>query len=115
MDQELTKDEKKALEIVAYLLPAIITPLGFPLALKLIPPGGAYGFRTAKSLESLEAWYSMNFVGGIGLTIAGLLSLAFVYSLHKGERSGSIRKLFTSLAFCLFAIFIAIAGTLWLG
>ncbi|MGC8667416.1 MAG: SdpI family protein [Chthonomonadales bacterium] len=43
----------------------LILILGIPLTLGRIPRNGIYGFRTAKTLASDEAWYPANrFAGG---------------------------------------------------
>ncbi len=42
-------------------LPALTLVLGIPLALKLVPPNRVYGYRTATTFASPEAWYQVNF------------------------------------------------------
>jgi len=107
----MTDSEKAILKYLSYFLPLIYIPLGLPLALKLITPQGTYGFRTARTMGDLDTWFTVNFVGGVALIVAGLLSLSFVYFLHRGARPGSIRKLiasyFISILTLLIAIFVA--------
>ena len=41
------------LVLLAYILPGLATVLGLPMALRMVPPNRFYGYRTAKTLESL--------------------------------------------------------------
>jgi hypothetical protein len=48
-------------------LPLLTILLGIPLALKVVPPNRFYGFRTATTFSSPEAWYQINFATGLAL------------------------------------------------
>lgn len=58
-------------------LGSIFALLGVPLAARLVPPNGVYGFRTAATLRDRATWYRVNRVAGIDLIGGGaLLGLA---------------------------------------
>ncbi len=65
-------------------LPALMLVLGVPLALKLVPPNRFYGYRTATSFASPEAWYQINFATGLALIAAGAASGTFALLLSQG-------------------------------
>jgi len=73
------------IQVVAYLLPAILAVLAVPLALGMVPPNGLYGFRTPKTLSSPDIWYPANRFAGWLMIAAGALTLCFNYvvlSMH---------------------------------
>jgi len=110
----MNDDEKLILKCLSFFLPVFYIPLGIPLALKSVPPSGAYGFRTKRTLANTEVWYSVNFTGGLSLIFAGLFSLLFVYWLHRNS-AGSIRKLILSYAISLLLLTVAVIIAFWLG
>ncbi|MGH7075362.1 MAG: SdpI family protein [Stellaceae bacterium] len=65
-------------------LPALTLVLGIPLSLKLVPPNRFYGYRTASSFASPEAWYQINFATGLALIAAGILSGVCALMLSQG-------------------------------
>lgn len=69
-------------------LPALSALLFAPLALRLIQPNRAYGYRTLESLSSPEAWYRANEIAGwlgIGCSVAALLiNVYLVWSGRPG-------------------------------
>jgi hypothetical protein len=65
-------------------LPALIFVLGFPLALGWVSPNRFYGFRTATTFSSFDAWYRINFATGVALIVAGVLSGMAVFLLDHG-------------------------------
>jgi|SRR5713226_2269525 len=65
-------------------LPALTLVLGIPLALKLVPPNRVYGYRTATTFASPEAWYQVNFATGLALIAAGLVSGICIILLSYG-------------------------------
>jgi hypothetical protein len=91
-------------------LPLLTILLGLPLALKLVPPNRFYGFRTATTFSSLEAWYQINFATGLALLAAGILSGILVLVLGSGiivlkpESRYRTGILFTALCTVLFLI-----------
>jgi uncharacterized membrane protein len=95
-------------------LPALILVLGIPLALKLVPPNGFYGYRTATSFASPEAWYQTNFATGLALIAAGVVSGIRVLLLGQGviapkpEPRFIVGLLATGLITLLFLIAVAI-------
>ena len=111
---QMKDDEKLVFKFLSFLLPATYVPIGIPLALKLIPPGGAYGFRTKTTLANSDVWYSVNFIGGFSLVVAGLLSLSLIYLLHRNS-TGSFAKLIVSYAISILFLIIAIIFAFCLG
>ena len=54
----------------------IIAAASVPLMLKLVPPNGAYGFRTRQTLASPEVWFRANRFAGCALFIAAAITAA---------------------------------------
>jgi len=67
------------IQLVAYLLPAILMVLAVPLVLGIVPPNMLYGFRTSKTRSSPEIWYPANRFAGWWMIAAGALTLGFNY------------------------------------
>jgi uncharacterized membrane protein len=65
-------------------LPALTLALGIPLALRWVPPNRFYGYRTATTFSSVEAWYQVNRATGLALIAAGLISGILVLFLDQG-------------------------------
>jgi hypothetical protein len=65
-------------------MPAVIFLLGLPLAFRWVSPNRLYGFRTATTFSSLDAWYQINFATGVALVAAGVLSGLAVVLLACG-------------------------------
>jgi len=65
-------------------LPALLLALGIPLALRLVPPNRFYGYRTATTFASPEAWYRINLATGLALIAAGVASGICAYLLSQG-------------------------------
>jgi hypothetical protein len=65
-------------------LPVLVFITGIPLALRLVPPNRWYGFRTAATLSSPEAWYPINAATGVALVAAGALGGIVVLLLSQG-------------------------------
>jgi SdpI/YfhL protein family len=65
-------------------LPAFAFLAGIPLALRLVPPNRFYGYRTATSFASLEAWYELNWATGVALIAAGIVGAIAVLLLAQG-------------------------------
>ncbi len=58
------------------IAPVFIMVLALPLILNKVPKNGFYGFRTPKTLSGTdEQWYQVNHEAGIGMFIAGSVSL----------------------------------------
>jgi hypothetical protein len=70
--------------MLSAVLPALLLVLGIPLALRVVPPNRFYGYRTATTFASPEAWYRINFATGLALIAAGLASGICVYLLSQG-------------------------------
>lgn len=111
----MTDEEKTVLKFLSFVLPIVYIIAGIPLALKRVAPGGVYGFRTPETLSSPDVWYSVNFVGGLSLILAGVLAFIFIWVLHKPTKTGSIRKLIASLGVSILAVLVAIMAAFWLG
>ena len=72
------------LRILFIALPAFLLVTGIPLVLRLVPPNRFYGYRTATSFASLEAWYQLNWATGIALIAAGVVGGIVVLALTLG-------------------------------
>jgi uncharacterized membrane protein len=72
------------LQVLFFGLPALSFALGIPLALRLVPPNRFYGFRTATSFSSLEAWYQINFATGLAMMAAGAAGGVLALLLAQG-------------------------------
>jgi hypothetical protein len=72
------------LRVLFYGLPALIFVVGLPLALQWVGPNRLYGFRTATTFSSLNAWYQINFATGVALIVSGILSGVVVVLLDHG-------------------------------
>ena len=57
------------LALVAYVPPGLAVVFGIPMALGLVPPR-FYGYRTRRTLSSVDVWYRANRVCGWSLAIA---------------------------------------------
>jgi hypothetical protein len=62
----------KNLPVLIALLMIVISA---PMALKMVPPNGYFGFRTPKTLSSTTIWYAANQRAGLSLICAGILTL----------------------------------------
>jgi uncharacterized membrane protein len=58
------------------LMALLMIAVSVPMALKLVPPNGYFGFRTPKTLSSTPIWYAANQRAGFSLICAGVLTLA---------------------------------------
>lgn len=59
----------------------IFIALGLPLALRIVPPNGLYGFRTKKTLSNQEIWYKANAYSGRCFLISGIVMVIGDYFL----------------------------------
>lgn len=95
-------------------MPGLLFVLGIPLALKLVPPNRFYGFRTATTFSSLEAWYQINFATGLALMAAGVMGAVSVLLLNyeiialKPDIRYFVGIMLTALATLLFLLPVAI-------
>lgn len=53
--------------------------ISIPLALDLLPPNSAFGFKTAKTFSSPEVWREANTFLGWALITASLIGLGITY------------------------------------
>jgi hypothetical protein len=65
------KEQLRARLIASCVIFAIIS---VPLILRVVPPNGIYGFRTATTQSSRELWYPANAFAGWALLTAASLS-----------------------------------------
>ena len=75
------------LRILFIGLPVLVLALGIPLASQWVPPNRFYGFRTAPTFASVEAWSQVNRATGLALLAAGLISGFLVLLLDQGVLS----------------------------
>ena len=100
-------------------LPAIAFALGIPLILRLVPPNRFYGFRTATSFSSADAWYQINFAMGLALVAAGAVAGLLVLFLSHGpftlkpEVRYLVGILFTAIITLAFLIPVVIYSNKW--
>ena len=72
------------LRILFIGFPVLVLALGIPLASQLVPPNRFYGYRTATTFASVEAWYRVNRAAGLALIGAGLIRGFIVALLAQG-------------------------------
>ena len=72
------------LRLVFIALPVFLLVSGIPLALRLVPPNRFYGYRTATSFGSPQAWYALNWATGLALIAAGIVGAVTVLLLVQG-------------------------------
>jgi SdpI/YhfL family protein len=93
-------------------LPIFVLLSGVPLTLRLVPPNRFYGYRTAITLSSLDAWYQINFATGLAMIAAGIVGGIAVLLLDQGiivlkpESRYMIGIMITALAMLLFLIVV---------
>jgi len=93
---------------ISFLVPCgIIAVASVPLILKLVPPNGAYGFRTQQTLADPELWFRANRFAGCALFIASGVSAIILLS-QPGWASGSS---LTGLAVLVVPLVIALAAS----
>ena len=74
--------------IMSLLIPcAIIAVASIPLMLGIVPPNGAYGFRTRQTLANPELWFRANRFAGFALFIAAATS-AGIFFIQPEYASG---------------------------
>jgi SdpI/YfhL protein family len=95
-------------------LPILVFLSAVPLTLKLVPPNRFYGYRTATTLSSLDAWYQVNFATGLAMIAAGIVGGIAVLLLDQGvivlklESRYIIGISITGLATLLFLIVVVV-------
>ena len=57
----------------------VMAILSVPLILKLVPPNGLYGIRTARALSDSTIWFALNAFGGWCILIAACVSATLLY------------------------------------
>jgi hypothetical protein len=85
----------------------------------LVPPNRFYGFRTATSYSSADAWYQINFATGLALVaagvVAGLLALFLSHGLFtlKPEVRYLVDILSTAIITLAFLVPVVIYSNKW--
>ena len=67
--------------VIGVGLPLLILMLSLPMILGKVPPNGAYGFRTPKTMSSPEVWYPANRAAGWFMLAAMVVSICFNVAL----------------------------------
>ena len=67
--------------LIGVAVPLLILLLSIPMILGKVPPNGAYGFRTAKTLSSPDVWYPANRAAGWFMLAAVAVSICFNLAL----------------------------------
>ena len=107
------------LRVLFIALPALTLALGIPLILRLVPPNRFYGFRTATSFSSADAWYQINFAMGLALVAAGAVAGLLVLFLSHGpftlkpEVCYLVGILFTAIITLAFLVPVVIYSNKW--
>jgi hypothetical protein len=70
-DGHLDTERKRAQLIASCVLLVIIS---IPLILRVVPPNGVYGFRTASTQSNSAVWYPANAFMGWALVVAAAIS-----------------------------------------
>jgi len=102
------------LRVLSVSLPILVLLSGVPLTLRLVPPNRFYGYRTATTFSSLDAWYQINFATGLAMIAAGIVGGIAVLLLDQGiivlkpESRDMIGIMITALAMLLFLIVVVL-------
>ena len=67
--------------VIGVGVPLLILVLSVPMILGNVPPNGAYGFRTPKTMSSPEVWYPANRAAGWFMLAAMVVSICFNLAL----------------------------------
>ena len=67
--------------LVGVAVPLLILLLSVPMILGKVPPNGAYGFRTPKTLSSPDVWYPANRASGWFMLAAMAAAICFNLAL----------------------------------
>ena len=67
--------------MIGVAVPLLILLLSIPMILGNVPPNGAYGFRTPKTLSSPDIWYPANRAAGWFMLVAMVVSICFNVAL----------------------------------
>ena len=107
------------LRVLFIAFPALTFALGIPLILMLVPPNRFYGFRTATSYSSADAWYQINFATGLALVAAGVVAGLLILFLSQGpftlksEVRYLVGILFTAIITLAFLVPVVIYSNKW--
>jgi hypothetical protein len=88
------------LTLIAYVLPGLAVVFGIPMALGLVPPNRFYGYRTRKTLSSLDVWYRANRVSGWSMLVAGIAALGHnaLFRHDHADLPSTTQQLFMTLS-----------------
>ena len=64
-----------AKHLIGVVVPLVVLVLSIPMILGKVPPNGAYGFRTPKTLSSEDVWYPANRAAGWFMLAAMAISI----------------------------------------
>lgn len=70
---------RKRAQLIALCIVLIV--ISIPLILRVVPPNGLYGFRTAATQSSRAIWYPANAFMGWALSIAAVISAILLVML----------------------------------
>jgi uncharacterized membrane protein len=96
----------------APLLPLVFVFVGGPMALKLVPPNGFYGVRTAEALSSADAWYSANFAAGAVAVLFGLAATAINIAVRRSAATPAQKLHIPFLTTIGVGVAVTVAGVL---
>jgi uncharacterized membrane protein len=72
--------------------PLFIAAVSLPMALRIVPPNGVYGLRTARTLSSPEIWYASNFRAGAAGVVLGILGALIVLAIMRSRSMSDVTK-----------------------
>jgi SdpI/YhfL family protein len=86
--------------LVAYVLPGLAAVFGIPMGMGLIPPNRFYGFRTRKTLSSVDIWYRANRFSGWALAIAGIAAVGhnILFQHDHANLPSAMQQVFMSVS-----------------
>ncbi|MBV8687504.1 MAG: SdpI family protein [Alphaproteobacteria bacterium] len=91
--------------------PLLVAAVNLPMALRLVPPNGFYGLRTAATLKSPALWYAANFrAGAAGVTLGLAGALAVVALMRSRSPDDVVKALLAGAVTLLVAFGSLIAG-----
>jgi hypothetical protein len=61
---------------IPFGIPLVTILVALPLVMQKVPPNLWYGFRTRRTLSDSKLWYRANYLGGVGLLYASIVSFA---------------------------------------
>lgn len=84
---------------------AVIATISIPLIIQLVPPNGAYGFRTSVTRSSVDIWYAANTFMGCAMLAGAIVSAGTLIVLPATAKRWQL------LASFLLPLFLAVVAS----